>query len=205
MTSARQPASTTATTSSAQPAQREGPHLPGDSGMWVFVLGDLVIFSVYFVIFMIHRNREADLFLVSQHHLNPTIAAANTLVLVTSSWFIARGVQAARTGDHARALRLAIATIGCGLLFILLKAIEWALEISRGLTLPSNDFFMFYYMLTGVHLVHVVMGLVIMGVVIRELRVPRLRRVSVVETGATYWHMVDLLWIVIFALVYVMR
>jgi nitric oxide reductase NorE protein len=64
---------------------------------------------------------------------------------------------------------------------------------------------MFYFMLTGVHLLHVVMGLVILGIVLRELRDPTLRRVSIVETGAIYWHMVDMLWIVIFALLYVMR
>jgi nitric oxide reductase NorE protein len=93
----------------------------------------------------------------------------------------------------------------CGVAFILIKAYEWSSEISQGLTFPSNDFFMFYYMLTGVHLFHVVLGLVILGVVFRELHNPKCRRVSMVETGATYWHMVDLLWVIIFALVYVMR
>jgi nitric oxide reductase NorE protein len=73
------------------------------------------------------------------------------------------------------------------------------------MTFPSNDFFMFYFMLTGVHLFHVALGLVFLGVAFRELRNPKLRRVSMVETGATYWHMVDLLWIVIFGLLYVMR
>ena len=65
--------------------------------------------------------------------------------------------------------------------------------------MPSNEFFMFYYMLTGVHLFHVGLGLLILGIVVRELRNPRRRRMSMVESGATYWHMVDLLWIVIFA------
>ena len=87
----------------------------------------------------------------------------------------------------------------------MIKAYEWSTKIARGYTIPSNEFFSFYYMLTGVHLFHVALGLLILGVVVRELRNPRRRRMSMVETGATYWHMVDLLWIVIFALLYVMR
>ena len=90
-------------------------------------------------------------------------------------------------------------------MFILIKAYEWSTEVAQGHTMSSNDFFMFYFMLTGVHLFHVALGLLILGVVVRELRNPRRRRMSMVESGATYWHMVDLLWIVIFALLYVMR
>ena len=179
--------------------------LQGESSMWVFVLGDLVIFATYFIIFMVDRHRERDLFLQSQQHLNQTVGVVNTLVLLASSWFIARGVQAARIGSHSRAMRLTTYAGLCGVLFILIKVYEWSSEISRGYTLPHNDFFMFYFMLTGVHLLHVVIGLVIIGIVLRELRTPRLRRVEIVETGAVYWHMVDLLWIVVFALLYVMR
>ena len=69
--------------------------------------------------------------------------------------------------------------------FIAIKAYEWTIEISHGFTLPSNEFFMFYFMLTGVHLFHVTLGLVILGVVVRELRNPRRRRMSMVESGAS--------------------
>jgi nitric oxide reductase NorE protein len=173
--------------------------------MWVFVLGDLVIFGSYFIIFMIYRNQERDLFLASQQHLSLDIGALNTLVLLASSWFVARSVQLTRAGDYARAMKLTVGGGICGVAFMLIKAFEWSSKIAHGYTFPSNDFFMFYYMLTGVHLFHVALGLVFLGVVFFELRNPRLRRVSMVETGATYWHMVDLLWVVIFALVYVMR
>jgi nitric oxide reductase NorE protein len=179
--------------------------LPGDIGMWVFVLGDLVIFGAYFVIFMIYRTQDTALFLESQQHLDQNVGVVNTLVLLVSSWFVARGVRAARAGDHPLALRLTIGAGLCGVLFVLLKIYEWSSKIGQGLTLSSNDFFMFYYMLTGVHLFHVLLGLIILGIVFRDLRDPNLRRVAVAEIGATYWHMVDLLWIVIFALVYVMR
>ncbi|CAN5347822.1 cytochrome c oxidase subunit 3 family protein [soil metagenome] len=178
-------------------------HLPGDASMWVFVLGDLVIFGAYFLIFMIYRHQERDLFLESQQHLSLTIGVLNTLVLLASSWFIATSVQATRAGDHPRATRLTLLGGGCGVLFLAIKAYEWTTKIGQGYTFPSNDFFMFYYMLTGVHVFHVALGLVFLGVSVVELR--GARRVAMVETGATYWHMVDLLWIVIFALLYVMR
>jgi hypothetical protein len=89
--------------------------------------------------------------------------------------------------------------------FIVFKAYEWSTEVGQGHTISSNNFFMFYYMLTGAHLLHVLLGLLILGVVARELRNPRRRRMFMVESGATYGHMVDLLWIVIFALLYVVR
>lgn len=186
------------------PAKRPT-HLPGDGSIWVFVLGELTIFGAYFIIFMVYRTRERAVFFASQQHLSLNIGVVNTLVLIGSSWFVARAVQATRGGDHARAVRLTACGTACGVLFMLVKGYEWSAKISQGLTLPHNDFFMFYYMLTGVHLFHVALGLVILGVVIVNLRNPQLRRVSVSEAGATYWHMVDLLWIVIFALLYVMR
>ena len=180
-------------------------HLPGDAAMWVMVLGDFVFFGAYFIIFMIHRAMAPELFLQSQQHLNLTIGVVNTLVLLTSSWFIVRSVATARSGDYQGALRLTYLGGACGVLFIAIKAYEWSAEIAAGHTMPANEFFLFYYMLTGVHLFHVGLGLLILGIVVRELRNPRKRRVSMVESGATYWHMVDLLWIVIFGLLYVMR
>jgi nitric oxide reductase NorE protein len=191
----------------ATPATASGRivHMPGDGAMWVMVLGDFVFFGAYFIIFMIQRAMAPEEFLQSQQHLNLTLGVANTLVLLISSWFIARSVQAARSRDHDGALRLMYFGGACGVLFILIKAYEWASKIGQGHTMPSNEFFLFYYMLTGVHLFHVGLGLLILGIVVRELRNPRRRRMSMVESGATYWHMVDLLWIVIFGLLYVMR
>ncbi|MDT7755576.1 MAG: nitric oxide reductase NorE protein, partial [Mycobacterium sp.] len=173
--------------------------------MWVMVLGDLAIFGAYFIIFMIYRTMAPEQFLAAQQHLNITVGVVNTVVLVTSSWFIARGVLAATAGDPLRAIRMIYVGGGFGVAFILIKAYEWTTEVRHGFTMPSSDFFMFYFMLTGVHLFHVALGLLILGIVVRELRNPRKRRTSMVESGGIYWHMVDLLWIVIFGLLYVMR
>ena len=182
----------------------EHPHLPGDSHMWVMVLGDLVIFGAYFLIYMVHRAMTPEAFLTAQQHLNVTIGVINTIVLLTSSLLVARSVAAARSRRPDLAIKLTYAAGALGVLFVAIKAYEWLLELGKGLTV-ANPFFSFYYVLTGVHMLHVTLGLIILGVTVRELRAPKRRRITLVEQGATYWHMVDLLWIVIFGLLYVMR
>lgn len=205
MTNAEQTASAPDDVAVPGSDRRRAPHLPGDRDLWVFVLGDLVIFGGYFLIFMVYRNQEHQLFLDSQRHLSLNVGTANTVLLLTSSWFVASSVLATRAAEYRRALTLTLWGGACGVMFVLVKAYEWTSKINAGLTFGHNDFYMFYYLLTGIHLFHVLLGLVFLGVVVAELRNPGKRRAAMVETGATYWHMVDLLWIVIFALLYVMR
>lgn len=178
--------------------------LPGDVHMWVMVLGDLVIFSGYFVVFMVYRTMNPDEFLAAQQYLDIDIGVLNTVVLLTSSWFIARGVLSARSGRPDQAVTFIFGAGSLGVLFIVLKGYEWYSKIAAGHT-NAEMFFAFYYVLTGVHLLHVLIGLIVLGVLVRELRNPFRRRTSMVETGAVYWHMVDLLWVIIFGLLYVMR
>ncbi|WP_242639162.1 cytochrome c oxidase subunit 3 [Mycolicibacterium sp. S2-37] len=173
--------------------------------MWVMVIGDLLIFGAYFIIFMVHRALNPDDFLAGQQQLDLTVGAVNTVVLLTSSWFVARGVVAARVGNHTAAVRFTGCGAMCGALFIATKVYEWSATAGDGHSLSETEFFGFYYMLTGVHLFHVALGLLILGIVGRELRTPHRCRMPMVESGAVYWHMVDLLWIVIFTLLYVMR
>ena len=190
-------------TVSEQTARRRA-HLPGDGNMWVMVLGDLVIFGGYFVVYMIYRSMNRAEFLAAQQHLDITVGVVNTVILLTSSWFVAQAVLRARAGDSRRAIRLLCGGAVCGVGFVVLKCTEWFREIVAGQT-NSDQFYSFYYVITGVHLVHVLMGLIVLGVLVRELRTPGRRRTWMVESGATYWHMVDLLWEIIFALLYVVR
>jgi nitric oxide reductase NorE protein len=189
---------------------RQAPALPGDVALWVFVLGDMVIFGVYFIIFMVYRGHEQASFLASQRHLSLASGAVNTLLLLASSRFVALAVAAARAGKDRRARRLIHWGALCGCGFLLVKAHEWDALVSTGLTVTHGNFFMFYYAFTGVHLVHVLVGLIVLGVMRAELRRPGGRpgpapRVRLIEAGALYWHMVDLLWIILFALLYLMR
>ena len=180
-------------------------YLPGESSMWFFILGDLLIFGVYFVFYMSYRGHNPELFLQSQQHLNQGIGIINTVVLLTSSLFVALGTEAARGSRTNSAWRLIGVAVALGLLFPVLKMVEWIPKVSAGITPGENIFFMFYYLMTGLHLLHVVLGLVILGFVLRELRESKSPSIKFVETGATYWHMVDLLWLLLFALFYLIR
>jgi nitric oxide reductase NorE protein len=180
-------------------------HVPGEASMWFFVIGDLLIFAVYFVGYMYFRGQNHQLFLASQARLNVDIGAINTVVLLTSSLFVALGTTAARAGNVAVGLRGFWIALAFGAAFPLLKMFEWIPEITAGLTPGTNLFFMFYYVMTGLHLCHVALGLVIMCFVIRNLKTSTAPKISFIETGATYWHMVDVLWLVLFALLYLMR
>ena len=178
--------------------------LPGNNGMWLFVLGDLFIFLAYFVIFMVYRRWDPETFLASQGHVDLLAGCVNTLVLLASSFLVALAVAAARQRDVRRSTRLLAGAGACGLLFMAIKAYEWVRLTHDGFTFTHDNFFMFYFAFTGVHLFHVLMGLVVLAVVRLELRAPSPRE-HVVEAGAVYWHMVDLLWVVLFALLYVVR
>ena len=180
-------------------------HVPGEPSMWFFVIGDLFIFGAYFVGYMYYRGEDHVIFLQSQAKLNLNIGAVNTVVLLTSSLFVALGTAAARAGKTLDALRLFGAALACGAAFPLLKLFEYIPEITAGMTPGTNLFFMYYYVMTGLHLCHVLLGLVILCFVIRNLHGSAKPRMSFVETGATYWHMVDVLWLILFALLYLMR
>jgi nitric oxide reductase NorE protein len=180
-------------------------HVPGAASMWFFVIGDLLIFGVYFVGYLYFRGQDHQLFLASQARLNVDIGAINTVVLLTSSLFVALGTGAARAGNVAAALRGFWIALAFGAAFPILKLFEWIPEIQAGLTPGKNLFFMYYYVMTGMHLCHVALGLAILCFVIRSLKTSVAPKISFVETGATYWHMVDVLWLLLFALLYLMR
>ncbi len=190
---------------SSNEAGPRAPVIPGQPDIWVLVLFEALTFSGYFVVYMIYRMRHPELYLHSQAQLSLQFGVVNTLVLLTSSWSMARCVQRARAGDYSAALRDVSLTILLGLVFTVSKLYEWVAKTQAGLTFTSNEFFMFYYFLTGLHLLHVLMGFAFLGVVVYQLSSPARRSQEVIETGATYWHMIDFLWVVIFALLYVMR
>jgi nitric oxide reductase NorE protein len=166
---------------------------------------EALVFSSYFVVYMLYRSWNPELFLESQRQLSQNLGVLNTVVLLVSSWLVARGVQAAREERYEAARRLVWMTIGFGALFVGCKLLEWSLKIQAGFEFSTNRFFSFYYFLTGIHVVHVLFGFVFLGVVLYQLGSPQRRSQPVIEAGAIFWHMVDFLWVMIFALLYVMR
>jgi nitric oxide reductase NorE protein len=178
---------------------------PGQPDMWVLVFVEALTFSAYFVVYVVCWALQPKLYLQSQAQLSLPLGAANTLMLVTSSWSMARCVAQARVGNYQGALWNVWLTILLGLVYFIAKLYEWSTRIHDGLYFSTNQFFSFYYFLTGMHLLHVLVGFIVLGVVVYQLSSPARRSQEIIETGATYWHMVDFLWIFIFALLYVMR
>jgi nitric oxide reductase NorE protein len=190
----------TATESPARPRR-----LPGMEGVWVFVGADSAMFAVLFGSFMSERAHDPATFEASRQTMNLNFGGINTLILLTSSWLVILGVRAAQRGDGRAVPRYLAGAILCGVAFVVSKAIEYTEKISAGLF--GNEFYMYYYSLTGLHLVHVTAGTVILTVMWRRARAGAYGPGSTtrLESGATYWHMVDFLWVVIFPLLYLLR
>jgi nitric oxide reductase NorE protein len=179
--------------------------VPGQPDMWVFVLFETLLFTGYFSVYLVSRTQNRELYLQSQSHLDLRIGVFNTIALLLSSWAIARCVQAAREGAYRSALTNAFLTISFGIVFLTSKVLEWIKQIHLGNTFTSNDFFQHYFFLTSIHCIHVLIGFLVLGVLVYQLWSPARRSQQLVETCATYWHTVDFLWVLIFALLYVVR
>lgn len=174
-------------------------------GIWIFIVGDLFIFGSYFITYALWRHWEHATFLASQQHLSQATGIFNTVVLLASSWFVAGAMKAQRAGDYDAAGKLTLWTMACGLVFMVSKVSEWATKIAQGYTFTTDMFFQFYYWMTGVHLLHVFFGILVLGRLYIEVKDPACRNNATAESCAAFWHMVDLLWLVIFALAYLMR
>jgi nitric oxide reductase NorE protein len=189
----------------SQAAAQPSRFVPGQPDMWVFVLFEALVFTAYFTVYVVSRTRSPARFLESQAHLNLRVGAFNTLVLLASSWSVARCVHAARERSFPAALTNAFLTMLFGVVFLVSKVLEWAAEIGHGFTFTTDEFFSFYYFLTAIHFIHLLIGFVVLAVAVHQLRSPARRSQEVIETCATYWHTIDFLWVLIFALLYVMR
>lgn len=192
---------------STQPADRLSPYPPGDLAIWIFILAELLVFAVFFAAYAFTRLNHVELFNQYQATLNRDAALLNTLALLTSSYFVIRGVVAARGGNNPLCARWLWAAVGMGALFLVVKSAEYAHHLGAGVSLSTNTFYMFYLSLTFFHFMHVILGMVILAAV--AVKAGRggysVEEHTGVETGASYWHMVDLVWLILFPLVYVMR
>lgn len=182
-------------------------HLPGEEGIWVFVMGDMIVFTFFFSIFLFYRNADIEVFQSSRPLLSLHYGVINTALLLLGSWFVATSVTAFRRRAPGAAKYCMGLGALCGLAFCVLKYFEYSGKFAEGITPTTNDFFMFYFIFTGIHLMHVIVGVGLLLYFWMSLSKPGgLDNVGLmgIESGATYWHMVDLLWIVLFPLLYLL-
>jgi cytochrome c oxidase subunit 3 len=186
-------------------------------GMWLFLFTELLLFGGLFLVYTIYRYLNADAFLHASYNLNVILGTVNTIVLLTSSWTIAMSVTAMQKGNTVLSVRLIYATILFALTFLVIKFFEWSAKIDHGLfpgmehlnslAPGSKLFFFLYYFMTGLHALHVIVGGIIMGFVLRAVRLKNTHpgKYMFLENAALYWHLVDVIWIFLFPLFYLIH
>jgi nitric oxide reductase NorE protein len=164
----------------------------------------MLVFGAFFATFMVERAKAPEIFDVARRTLHLGIGLTNTLVLLTSSLFVVVALRALRSGAHQVARSAVMAAMACGGVFIALKVFEYSSLITDGHGVGANHFYLYYFILTGVHLFHVCVGMGVLTFLLTQTRRREISetRMAVVEGGACFWHLVDLLWIVLFPLLY---
>jgi heme/copper-type cytochrome/quinol oxidase subunit 3 len=174
----------------------------GRLAVWWVIASEIVIFGGLLGSYIMHRLAH-DAWSEQAAYTNMWIGAFNTFVLLTSSLMAVLAHKAATEGDGPKAAKLLGYTMLGGVTFIIVKAFEWTNEIHHGFTITSNTFWSFYYTAAGLHALHVIAGVVIMGIVAGKAR----RNVDLhhVELIGIYWHFVDVVWIFLFPLLYIAK
>jgi nitric oxide reductase NorE protein len=181
--------------------------IPGEAGVWIFILGDISVFAVFFTVYLVERSKQVDLFDLSQATLNKNFGAINTVFLLISSLFVVLAVRAMRAAERPLAQRLIAGAFLCGVAFIVVKIFEYHERIAAHEIPTTNGYYLLYFVLTGLHLFHLVIGLAVLIVLWSMARKTELstNQWAFFEGGACFWHMVDLLWLVLFPLIFLVR
>lgn len=197
--------------------------LPGDIAMWFFILAELTVFAVLFLSFAITEQLYPTLFDQGKQQLHQVSGLINTIALITSSYFVALAVRAMhgsadraapQAQRNAKAVKLLVVALGFACIYLLVKLWEYQALFALGITIETNTFFTLYFLITGFHFMHILLGMVILIYIGFQAKQgaynesntdagQSVNRLSGFESGAIYWHMVDLLWIILFPLVYV--
>lgn len=180
--------------------------IPGELGIWIFLFGDMLAFGLIFIVFVSARMDEPEVFETSRRTLHLEFGAINTLLLLCGSLLVVRGIRAMRTGSGNAPLLFGLCWL-TGLAFVVNKFIEYAWVIDDGHTVGTNLFYGYYFIFTVAHLIHLVLAMVGMAVVWRISRRPvhTAKDQRWAEVFGAYWHLVDLLWVILFPLIYLMR
>ena len=182
--------------------------------MWIFLYSEIILFGGLFVLYAVYFYTYADLFAQGGKELNRLIGAINTIVLLVSSFTVAASITAIQRRKKNQAIGLLLFSLGCGLIFLINKYFEWGAKFHHGIY-PNSDrlvdgapglniFFGLYYVITGLHGIHVIIGMVLLSISLVLVARERVNadRFAMLENAGLYWHLVDLIWIFVFPLFY---
>ncbi len=184
-------------------------------GMWLFIFTELLLFGGLFIVYSVYRYMNPEAFRMAAEELNVTIGALNTVILLVSSMTIAMSTSSLMKKHKAMTIVLLEVTLMLALLFLINKYFEWGIKFDHGI-FPGSEymkaemsqgeilFFGLYFVMTGLHALHIIVGMVIMGFALARIKNGRVHpeRPSLLENAGLYWHLVDLIWIFLFPLFY---
>ncbi len=178
--------------------------------IWLVIFGELFLFTLFFATFLYYRGLAPELFEAARTTLHTSLGALNTVLLLTSSGCLAVAVQRLNLVRPRQAVTPWLAgTLACGMLFTGVKAVEYTALFNQGVNVNTNDFYMLYFMLTGIHLFHLLVGMVLLGALAvhvgRRLSGGRHLNGTFLGFSTSFWHMLDVVWIVLFPLLYLLR
>ncbi len=186
-------------------------------GMWLFLFTELILFGGMFLVYAVYRFSYRDYFALASKELDVFVGLINTLVLLTSSLTMAMSITALRKGNKRLSLLFLGTTIFFALLFLVNKYFEWSAKFAHGLfpgsnellTLPRGEiiYFGLYYVMTGLHAIHVIIGLVILVFMFVFIIKDKVNQdyYIMLENSGLYWHLVDIIWIFLFPLFYLIH
>ncbi|WDG77795.1 cytochrome c oxidase subunit 3 [Pseudomonas chlororaphis] len=196
------------TSAEAAAATTEAPrrHLPGDLAMWFFILAELSVFAILILAFAVTQQLKPQLFAESRQLLDSSTGLAMTLSLLSAGLLAALAQERVRRARPRQGAALLLAALLVATVYLLLKLGEYRHLLGLGLGLEHNTFFTLYWILTGFHFLHVLLGMLIFAWLARGCLRGRygVDNPSGFESGVLYWHMVDLVWVLLFPLVYVL-
>lgn len=179
---------------------------PGGILIWFIIILEIFTFLGAVGVFLHYRKLSIAEFEKSQQLLSSMLGTINTLFLITSGYLVANAVQCVNNNQITKAILNLRFGLALGLLFLIIKAFEFFLKINLGIGFTYNTYFTFYWLMTGFHFVHVLFGI---GLLFYNLHVVRKEKMTVankynLETTAVYWHMCDLIWVLIFPVLYLL-
>jgi len=183
-------------------------------GMWLFLYTEIILFGGLFVLYAVYLTLHTQEFIAGGKELNRMYGVVNTVILLISSFAVAASITAVQRGQKKIAVTALVAGIGCGAVFLINKYFEWGHKISHGIYPNSeqlldgppgqNIFFGLYYVITGLHGLHIIIGMTVLAVAMVFVVSGKINsdRFALLENAGLYWHLVDLIWIFIFPLFY---